>query len=90
MSFHFIRSPGDPDRIRSAIEASTYSQREIARAVNVSENTVSQWKTGFRKPSALNLCKLARVLGVHVRELLDNSQPEARLVIAGYVELVRP
>ncbi|WP_141280825.1 helix-turn-helix domain-containing protein [Pseudonocardia hydrocarbonoxydans] len=45
------------------------TQREIARAVGLSEGSISHYVNGWRLPSAGNLYRLAGVLGVDVRSL---------------------
>lgn len=47
------------------------SQSELAKQLDVSQNTVSQWETGERKPDIIKLKKLAHILGCTTDELLE-------------------
>lgn len=46
------------------------SQQDIADKLEVSDNTVSQWETGARRPNVDMLVKLARVLGCTPNDIL--------------------
>ncbi|GAA2542321.1 helix-turn-helix domain-containing protein [Pseudonocardia hydrocarbonoxydans] len=61
--------PGSTEKISAAIRSSGMTQREIARAVGLSEGSISHYVNGWRLPSAGNLYRLAGVLGVDVRSL---------------------
>lgn len=63
-------TPGDEYKISKAIKASGLTDMEIARRLGVSVSSANAYRYGFRKPSAGRLSRLARVLGVDVRELL--------------------
>ena len=63
-------TPGNQEAISRAIKGSGKTYREIAKAMGVSDTTVSNYALGVRKPAAGNLVKLARVLGIEVRELM--------------------
>ena len=62
--------PGDEMKISKAIKASGLDDREIAQKMGISVSSANAYRYGNRKPSAGNLARLARVLGVDVRELL--------------------
>lgn len=47
------------------------SQSELAKHLDVSQNTVSQWETGERKPDIIKLKKLAHILNCTTDELLE-------------------
>lgn len=51
--------------------ANGMSQVELAKRLDVSQNTVSQWETGNRKPDIVTLKKLAKILGCTADELLE-------------------
>lgn len=51
--------------------ANGMSQAELAKRLDVSQNTVSQWETGNRKPDIVTLKKLAKILGCTADELLE-------------------
>lgn len=42
------------------------SQRELARIIEVSPNTISRWETGTYRPSVSDLSKLAHFFGVPI------------------------
>ncbi|TCC94186.1 XRE family transcriptional regulator [Pedobacter frigiditerrae] len=54
------------------IEKDVYN-REIAKLVNKSEQTVSRWTNNHRQPSVDDLNKIAEFLRVDIRELLNPS-----------------
>jgi transcriptional regulator with XRE-family HTH domain len=64
-------NPASTEKIRDAVKRSGLSQRDVARKMGVTDNTISAYVTGFRRPSAGNLFRLARALGVDVRDLMD-------------------
>ena len=45
------------------------SQSDIAKIIEVKQNTVSQWETGERIPSVLQGIKLAKILETTVESL---------------------
>ena len=51
--------------------ANGMSQSDLAKRLKVSQNTVSQWETGIRKPDIVTLKKLAKILGCTADELLE-------------------
>lgn len=51
--------------------AKGYSQTELSKLLNVSQNTISQWESGARKPDIITLKKLAYILGCTTDELLE-------------------
>lgn len=67
-----IRNPANSEKIATAIRASRFSQRDLARALGVSDVTVSNYCNGWRKPSPTNLTRLAAVLDVDVRDLIND------------------
>lgn len=50
-------------RIRQMIEACPLTQAEIARVLSVSTAIVSQWSSGVRTPSLVNLQRLVGACG---------------------------
>lgn len=52
------------------------SQRDIARACGVSFDTYRRWEKGLQEPRATMLCRLARLFGVTVLEVLDGYREE--------------
>lgn len=45
------------------------TQREVARALNVSQGLISGWETGSYEPSPRDACRVEEVLGVDPGEL---------------------
>jgi transcriptional regulator with XRE-family HTH domain len=64
------RNPASSEAIRAAFLKTGMTQRELAAKLNVSEQTIHAYVTGYRKPSAGNLFALARALNVDVRDLM--------------------
>lgn len=46
------------------------TQADLAKAINVSQGTVSLWETGKSRPSMKNLARLAQLFRVDIVELL--------------------
>lgn len=46
-------------------------QHEVAEAIGVGENAVSEWERGVKQPGILNLLNYCTVLGMTLDELLD-------------------
>ena len=51
------------ERISEAIKASKYSQKEVAKLLNISESNITNWKKGENLPSVDILYKLCILLG---------------------------
>lgn len=61
-------------RIGEVIKNSPYNRSYIRRYMGgISENTLSNWCTGKTYPKAPDLFKLAKVLGVKVDDLYEES-----------------
>lgn len=50
-----------------------FKQKDLAEALRVSDVMISQWENGSRNPKQSTLIKIAKVLDVHLRDLLDSS-----------------
>lgn len=46
------------------------TQGQLAAAVGVNQNTISNWESGFRKPNIIMLIKLAKIFECTADELL--------------------
>lgn len=57
-------SSGIGDRVRQARKKRGLSQDALARALEVSKNTIFRWEAGEVTPRGTNLDRLAQVLGV--------------------------
>ena len=62
------------DSIKKFREAAGLSQEHLARKLSVSRVTVANWETGVNEPSAGNIKKLAKALGVTTDELLGMEE----------------
>lgn len=49
------------------------TQNELAKLLNVKQNTISQWELGIRVPRADFLLKLAEIFNCTVDELLRDD-----------------
>ena len=58
------------DRITEAIKDSEYTQKAIAKILNISEGNISNWKKGINLPSIEILYKLCLILNVSADYLL--------------------
>lgn len=57
------------------------SQAELAKALNVAQNTVANWENGVREPDNATIAKIANYFGVSTDYLLglsDNPTPAPR------------
>lgn len=64
-------------KIKIAIRNSEYDQKQVAKLIEVSASTISQWANGTTEPRMPNLQKLAEVLAVKVSDLLGDNYIEA-------------
>ena len=64
-------------KIKIAIKNSKYDQKQVAKLIEVSASTISQWVNGTTEPRMPNLQKLAEVLAVKVSDLLGDNYIEA-------------
>jgi transcriptional regulator with XRE-family HTH domain len=58
-------------RIKTARKAKKKTQDEVAEAIGVRKNAVSEWERGVKQPGILNLLNYCNVLGMTLDELLD-------------------
>lgn len=65
-----------PERLRKARQMAGLSQREVASKLNVTQQAVSSWETGTRRPDPDVLVQLAKLYRVPVSYLLgEPDQP---------------
>lgn len=57
-------------KIRRLRERAKISQAELARRVDVSQPTISDWENGEKVPSGENLVRLATELGVKPSQII--------------------
>jgi len=58
----------DPQKVRNLRESKGMSTRNLARAAGVSTETIYSIEHGKRLPSVTTLTKIARALGVEVKD----------------------
>lgn len=61
------------EKIKELMKEKGLSEYELATEVGISQPMVSHITRGLREPSVTVLGRIARVLGVKVAELLDES-----------------
>jgi len=61
------------DRLRQIREHTGYSQQDLADESGVGQHTISEIELGRRKPQGRTLRKLAKVLGVEVRDFFEEK-----------------
>ncbi len=61
------------ERLREARKAAKMTQKEVASAINVTESTYCGYETGKRRPDAVTITALARVLNVSGDFLLETG-----------------
>lgn len=63
-------------RIKAARIKAGYTQSQLARELNIPYQSIGQWERDLRNPKQDSLIKIAKVLGVHLRDLIDASMWE--------------
>ena len=56
-------------KLRGLMAEKGYSQRDIARALNINENSMSAKMRGKAYFSAVETCKIANLLGISTEEI---------------------
>ncbi len=64
---------GFPERLQSIIEERQISKYKIAKAIDISASTVSNYLKGKTKPDSTKLTVLSRLLGVN-KEWLQTGE----------------
>jgi transcriptional regulator with XRE-family HTH domain len=72
--------PGVGALIKQARERRGVSQAALAGLLNVAQPTLASWEKGTRSASLMDLLLMARLLGVHVVELLPVPPPSPPVV----------
>lgn len=57
--------------IKFRLEVRGISQRELAERIGITEVSISRYVAGQRAPSSLTLCKISKVLGCTMEDLLS-------------------
>lgn len=59
------------ERLRVLRVTKRINQEEVAKQLGVTQALVSQWERGYRQPGLAHRAKLAKLLGVKVRDLFE-------------------
>ena len=60
-------------RIKAARQQAGLTQIELAEKLEIPYQSIGQWERDTRKPKQETLLKIAKALGVHLRDLVDDS-----------------
>ncbi len=63
-------------RIKSMRKKAGLTQTELAKKLNIPYQSIGQWERDIRTPKQQTLIKIAKALGVHLRDLADTSMWE--------------
>lgn len=66
------------ERIRELRKRFGWTQKELAKRINVSQQTVGSWEVGRAEPSSETLTRLAELFEVTTDYLLGGSQPQKK------------
>ncbi len=61
------------DNVKRLREAKGYSQAELGKILDVSQQTISDYEKGKKQPTIVTGVDLAKALGVTVEELVSGS-----------------
>lgn len=61
-------------RLRKYRIENGYSQKDLAKVLNVNVRTVSRWELNYNKPSQEELERIAKLIGVSESELLSDEE----------------
>jgi repressor LexA len=61
---------------------------ELAKALKISQSTISDWETGKKVPRAGNMQKLAQYFNVRITDLMSSGRTTASIQMAGTLELI--
>jgi len=62
------------NRIKVALAETRRKNKWLAEQIGKDESTISQWCTNARQPSLENLLRIADVLDIDIRELLNSTK----------------
>lgn len=57
--------------LKQIMKSKNIKQSELAKELGVSQETISDWCTGYRKPRIKYLPKLTKMLGISMEELVN-------------------
>lgn len=75
------------EKLREMRHVSGMTQVELARAADVTQNSIAQWETGVRTPNVRSAAALANALGANPTEFL--ARPTTKRKIAAHVAAAR-
>lgn len=61
------------ERIKAMRKRAGLTQAELAEKLEIPYQSIGQWERGIRIPKQETLIKIAKALGVHLRDLADTS-----------------
>lgn len=73
-------------RIKAVRKTRKRTQDEVAEAIGVSKNTVSDWERGLKQPGLLNIINYCNFLGITLDELLEFKKQRHFLIIVNEEE----
>ena len=68
-------------RIQAARKAKKKTQDDVAQAIRVSKNIVSEWERGTKQPGIMNVLKYCNFLGITLDELFTFKQQRYFFII---------
>lgn len=76
-------------RIKIALESAKVSQRDLSRALNITEPSVSAYTSGKSEPSAIGFATISKLTGVSIDWLITGKErpPKPELKSAGVYSL---
>ena len=81
-------SKGFPERLKRLIAERNHSHRGLAKALGVSQQSVTNWTQGHNEPSLRHLREIARVLDLPLGALLEEAR-DPNLAGATALDLLR-
>ncbi len=57
--------------LKEIMKSKKITQRDLAKKMKLSQAIVSNWCTGYRKPSLKHLPTLSKLLGISMKELVN-------------------
>lgn len=52
------------------------TQEQVAKLLNVKQNTISNWENGTARPKTKDLQRIAKLYGVSISELIESMNEE--------------
>jgi transcriptional regulator with XRE-family HTH domain len=63
---------------RFRLAAGFKTQEDVSRILNINRSAIAKWEAGLQSPKIALLPKIAKLYGVSIDDLLNNSTPESR------------